>query len=312
MKKAFAFPVICLCASFTTPTWAEGWDFKTGLNLGSRTLAFDQHFDQGPLSVPGFSTQPAKRTANYTQTFRSADLTATASRSNFYVTVNYETSLDAENGVVQTTISDPTGSSSSDYAFDFTRHDYAINFGWNALGNFSVFTGYKYGETDSSRNAVFGIVGSPNGKVDSTFKESGPFIGVSNNWVYEAGILTLSTAYAYMTGNYDESGNEIIFAQALSPTHVKAVVQNALRYDGHTDGFSANLSWNVVTTEHFAYYFGARWQHYEFSANSNITWTFYDVDTSVPSMIVIPLHGSGQVHNSETITGLYAGINYLF
>ena len=304
----FAFSIV----SATYVHANDELDFKTGLNIGSRTINFNQNFDQGSLSVPGFSTKPAHRTADFTQTFRSADLSATINWSSIYITANYESNIDAENGVVTTSYTDATSSSSNDHAFNFTRHDYAINLGWNAFDNFSVFTGYKFGQLNSSRNATFGTVGSPKGTVDSTFTEDGPFVGSSYSWIFAPGVLTASIAYAYMTGKYDESGDEIIYAQTISPTHVKAVVQNAMQYDGHTNGLSANLSWNVLSTDHFAYFFGARWQHYEFSANTDITWKFYDVDTSIPSRTVVPLHGTGKVTNSETITALYAGINYTF
>jgi hypothetical protein len=239
-------------------------------------------------------------------------MSVTANWSDFYVTANYETTIDSETGAVSTSYTDATNSLKNDFSFDFSRDDYAINLGWNAIDNFSVFAGYKAGETTTSRDTAFGTLGVPHGKVDSSFKESGPFVGVSYSWVFKPGVLTLSTAYAYMNGKYDESGDEIIFAQTVAPTHVLAVVQNAMKYEGHTDGISANLSWNVLISEHFAYYYSVRWQQYKFNANTDLTWRSYDIDTSVPSYIVVPLKGTGDVNNSETLTAFYAGINYLF
>lgn len=314
-----------LCsAAYAEPAKENSLVFKGGVNLGFRTLDFEQDFDQGVLTNGAVSTNPAKRKTDYHQSFRSADFSLAAAWSDFYLAGNYETNISTEDSTVSATFTDldpvnGTSTSSGSARFEFDRDDYYVTLGWNAFDSFSVFTGYKSGTTDTTRpTRSLNLLGAWSAsEVDTTFKEAGPFVGMSYNWPMGHGVLTLTGAYAYMKGDYEEEGNEVIYQRLFllpNPDVLLAISQQALDYDGHTDGLSFNLSWNVLASDHVGYYFGLRWQQYEFDADTSVNWVFYDIvdPFGAPAVTASPLSGPGEVSNSETLTSFYAGVNYLF
>jgi len=304
--------------SFAEDTADNAVNFKTSANLGFRTFNFEQNFDQGALLVNGNTfAQPAKRTADYTVDFKSVELTMALAWRQIYATLNYETSIDTQLGTYDASYTPLSGGnppSHGEASFDFKRNDYALTVGWNVIDNFSLFTGYKAGKTDTSRPATTydpNLNQSIQSNATTTFKEDGPFIGASYSWIIGHGTLTFSSAWAYMNGNFQSAGEEVIIDHKPPPVNTDyALTQQALNYNGHTNGLSFNLSWNVQATNNIGYYYGAKYQRYNFDANTDVTWKFYDRN-ALPATIYT-IQGPGSVKNTETVTAFYAGVNYTF
>lgn len=291
---------------------ADELAFKTSFGISSRSLDFNQNIDQGPLTTPGTPTQPAKRTTQYDVDFKSLDLNILGTWEDFYLALDINNSFETQDGSFSASYTDINTNSKGEAGFSFDRNDYSLTLGWVMTDHFSLFTGYKNGRTRTSR---------PGKTIDATntiypadittdFVETGPFVGASFTQPMGHGILVITTAYAYMSGNFDAEGDELI-ADINTPPNDFAATEKAFSYNGHTNGFNFNVSWNIPVSEHTSYYFGAKYQQYEFSADTDITWEFYDRRFGLPATVYL-FKGTGSVENSETLTGFYGGVNYLF
>ena len=297
------FITTLLCASESAYA-ADDWNFKSSFNIGFRTLDFGQDFEQGTLYYQNLpAIQSAARTTDYKVDFKSIDLTLAAAWKQWFATFNYERSLDTQDGTFDSTYASSNGNPAShgQASFAFDREDFAFTLGWNAVGGLSIFTGYKYGQTDTSRPAK--TLNQAPIYASSSFKEDGPFAGLGYSWAIGHGILTTSVAYAYMNGKFSSQGEELIFQTANS-----ALTYEALNYNGHTDGLSCNLSWNVQATDSIGYYYGVKYQHYSFNADTSETWKLYDLQNTNTYLF----SGNGKVNNVDTVTAFYAGVNYTF
>lgn len=291
---------------------ADEMVFKTSFGISSRTLDFSQDINQGPLTTPGAPTQPAKRTSEYNIDFKSMDLNILGTRGDVYIAFDVSNSFDTQDGSFSATYTDINTNSQGEASFSFDRNDYSLTMGWMLSDDVSLFTGYKSGRTLTSRPGrttdETNIIRATD--ISTEFAESGPFIGASFNKRIGHGILVITGAYAYMSGEFHAEGDELI-ADVQVPPDDFAATEKALSYDGHTNGFNFNISWNIPVSDHTSYYFGAKHQQYEFSADTDITWEFYDRRFGLPATVYL-FKGTGTVENSETLTGLYAGVNYLF
>lgn len=291
---------------------ADEFVLKTGFGISSRTLDFSQDIDQGPLTTPGTPTQPAKRTSDYNIDFKSFDLNILGSWQHYYLAFDISKSFDTQDGSFNATYTDINTNSQGEASFSFDRNDYSLTFGWLMADELSLFAGYKSGRTLTSRPGrtidETNVIRATD--ISSEFAESGPFIGASYNKRLGHGIFVLTGAYAYMSGDFHAEGDELIADNQVPPNDF-AATEKALSYDGHTNGLNFNISWNVPVSDHTSYYFGAKYQRYEFSADTDITWEFYDRRFGLPATVYL-FKGTGTVENSETLTGFYAGMNYLF
>jgi hypothetical protein len=283
--------------------------WAVGMKMGFKTLDVEREFDQGALTFGAFRTNPMHRTVEFSENFATVDLSLTAAWANYYATLNYETNVDTEEGIIELNNIEfaPAGQVRTDREtkMDLDRDDWAFTFGWNLRPRWTLFTGYKSGTTNADRYVptVENFQAREVGKIESEFTEAGPFVGAAYAMPVGHGYLSFSAAYARMAGEYEETGSELIF---FSP--VFGVTQNALEYDGDTDAIGLAINWNVPVTDHWSYYLGVKHQRYSFDADTDVTWNLV-----FPfARIRVPLTGKGEVDNSETTTGFYGGINYQF
>jgi hypothetical protein len=123
-----------------------------------------------------------------------------------------------------------------------SRSDIDITIGRQVVDNWSLFAGYKRGDTDVtfiSREAEDeGIIEA----TEENYEFSGPYIGLSHSWRFEkAGSLSLTVAYAFLSAdnvfaaNVDDSDEE----DELEFDDISG------RNKGDLEGLSYALSWTM-------------------------------------------------------------------
>lgn len=167
------------------------------------------------------------------------------------------------------------------------RREYDLSVGYALPAGFTVFGGYKFGETRIdlvSREAI--DAGAPE-TFENTFEEAGPYIGGSWEYVFEqAGAVSFSFAYAWLDadnrfgGTVDEAdeGDEPEFDDFLGRVRADA------------NGIGLGVRWSKGLTDTLGYYATVRWQR-------------YDQDLSQQGL---------RVSAQETFTELGMGLTYSF
>lgn len=185
----------------------------TGLHLGYSNFAFAEKLDQ-EISFPSVSVP------------------VTLALNNWQLSAN-----------LQTTLSDAKISEEEDVG-EASRDDLDITLGYRLSSNWTVFGGYKYGNTDiefTPRDAD--DEDEPLAITNESYEQKGPFLGVSYSWQFErAGNLSFTLAYAKLDATNDFSAN----------TDEEEEDDEAIEFDditgrvnGNTQGFSYSLAWTM-------------------------------------------------------------------
>lgn len=135
-------------------------------------------------------------------------------------------------------------------AVNAQHDDWAISLGYMITEQWSVFAGYKSGNTEWDQ-----IVTKINitERWDGRFEQDGPFIGVSYSLPIEPGVLTFRAAYAYLNGTFER--NTYIVGRDLNDN---------VKLDGNSNAYSLGLSWTQSLTENLGFSIGANYQNYDF------------------------------------------------
>ncbi|ARN73399.1 hypothetical protein [Oceanicoccus sagamiensis] len=186
--------------------------------------------------------------------FKVVSLTARAGYRDFYAAVNLSQSFDdadvSEEG--------ETG--------DASREDYDITLGWNITPEFTVFGGYKTGETEIDFKARDSVIEDAEGDITAaftdTFEESGLFVGVGYGIsLGTAGQLGFSIAYADMDADNDLTG---------TPDEGDMDEEDDVDFDdltgtfsGDVSGYSAAAQWSIPLSDSLVYQAIIRYNSYE-------------------------------------------------
>ena len=123
-----------------------------------------------------------------------------------------------------------------------SRSDIDITIGRQVVDNWSLFAGYKRGDTDIT---FINREAEDDGGIESieeNYEFSGPYVGLSHSWRFEkAGSLSLTVAYAFLSAdnvfaaNVDEldEGDELEFDDISGSN------------EGDLEGLSYALSWTM-------------------------------------------------------------------
>jgi hypothetical protein len=170
---------------------------------------------------------------------------------------------------------------------DASRTDYDLTVGWNIAPQWTLFGGYKGGETEIDfkvRDAVLEEAGA--GAVAAftdSFEESGIFVGVGYGLsLGDAGQLSFSAAYADMdadnklTATLDESDDmDDVDFDDLSGT-----------FSGDVSGYSVAAQWTMPLTDHLLYQALVRYNNYQQEIDDTVQGVKvrFDVDESFVEM----------------------------
>lgn len=164
-----------------------------------------------------------------------------------------------------------------------SRYDLDLTIGYKVNDQWSVFGGYKDGETEidfSPRES--GMATS------ESYAQDGPYIGASYSWRFErAGSLNFSVAYALLdaTNNFSANTDEPEEGEALEFDDLTGLVT------GETSGFSYAATWTMPLSSNLLY-------------QSRLKVNDYRQDITQEG---VKFEGIG-----ETLTRLSLGIAYVF
>ena len=133
-----------------------------------------------------------------------------------------------------------------------TRTDYALTFGYNLGKGWSVFGGYKYGETSADTASI--DFNPPGEFLLNTFDivEEGPYIGASGNFSLDAkDVLNISVAYASMKSDFINRASDAGGGGTGAPSS-----------DGDAAGFSLALKWAHELTSDTLFNVGLKLNRY--------------------------------------------------
>jgi hypothetical protein len=187
---------------------------------------------------------------------------------------------------LQTTLSDAQISEEEELG-RASRDDLDITLGYQISNNWTVFTGYKSGDTNiqfSPRDAEdededFAIT-------TERYEQKGPFLGFSYSWRFEkAGTLSFSTAYAILdatndfTANIDDEKDEEEQEEEIEFDDITG------RVSGDTKGFSYSLTWTMPVASNLVFQTRFKVNDYKQDIVFNNT-EFSDIDESYTSLHV--------------------------
>lgn len=246
-------------------SWADGFpdDLRvvTGVSFGYSDFSFDEKLDHN-ISFPSVSVPIALTSGNW------------------QVSAN-----------LQSTLQDADISEEEDVG-KASRDDYDFTVGYRATQHWTLFAGYKYGKTsiqftprDSEDDDELMVT-------DESYKQSGPFIGVSYGWRFEnAGSLNISVAYADLSATNNFSAN-------TDDEDEEGESDEAIEFDditgnvtGDTKGLSYSVSWTMPISSNLLFQTRLKLNDYQQDIDYQGT-RFNDID--------------------ETFTSLHVGVAYVF
>lgn len=208
----------------------------------------------------------------------------------------------------QSTLNDVASSETEQQSPDFNTRfgdvnaqhsDWAISLGYMITDQWSVFAGYKSGNTewDQVRQRNFlppesGLAQSS--KINGQFDQNGPFVGTSYSFLIGPGALTFKAAYAYLDGNYEDS---LLVGYPSPPQSI------GYKLDGNSNAYSIGISWTQPLANNMGLSLGANYQRYKFEMSGGGSETINGVATG------LTVNGVPMTEELLTIT---ASLTYTF
>lgn len=148
---------------------------------------------------------------------------------------------------------------------DAQHSDWAISLGYAITDQWSVFAGYKSGNTEwdqtsqrdypPSHSNLWTITRKFNGK----FYQDGPFVGTSYSFLIGPGVLTFKAAYAYLDGT-QETNEENVYIYRDPPESRTA----QWKLDGNSNAYSLGVLWTQSLADNLGLSLGANYHNYSF------------------------------------------------
>ena len=177
-SKAAAISVMIVPHFAMANTLLDDARLVTGVSLGYSNFSFPEKLDQ-KISFP------------------SVTVPLTLALDNWQLSAN-----------LQTTLSDAKISEEEDVG-EASRDDLDVTLGYRISKHWTLFGGYKYGNTDvqfTPRDSE--DEDEPLAITNESYEQKGPFLGASYSWQFErAGNLSFSIAYAKLDAFNDFSAN---------------------------------------------------------------------------------------------------------
>ncbi|MBL8252057.1 MAG: hypothetical protein JNJ76_00460 [Candidatus Competibacter sp.] len=185
----------------------------------------------------------------------------------------------------QSTLDDTAYSSFEEIVDAFTIHegdvdaqhyDWALSIGYLITDQWSVFVGYKAGNTEWDQAYNFNprppfdtTKLALTGKIDGEFEQDGPFLGTSYSFPVGPGVLSVKAAYAYLDGTYKRSAYGVIYPP-FSGTPEELDVYSYGKLNGNSDAYSFGISWSQPISHNLGYSVGANYHRYEFDMSGTL------------------------------------------
>lgn len=146
---------------------------------------------------------------------------------------------------------------------DAQHFDWAISIGYMLNEQWSIFAGYKVGNTEwdqSARDVLPNSTVITDAKLNAKFDQGGPFLGTSYSLPIGSGLLTFKAAYAYLDGTYkwENSGT------AYDPNPYPGSYLIGWDLDGNSNAYSFGISWTQSITDSIGYSLSANYHRYKF------------------------------------------------
>lgn len=237
MKKMHSWCLVVLFLAVSTggARAEEASDFAVvgGVSFGFKNVEFD-------VVDKKFNPQ-----------FVTVDVSFTAAYKRAYLTLDYDPSIKD-----YVTLNDtPNASGGIDnQMLLFSRLDYSVTLGYNVWRDLNLFAGYKYGETRVSLFSDATKIVPPKPEEfnqEISFREVGPFAGLSYAFRFEKGSLSMSAAYARLDGKF-------VFTNVVGKVISK----------GDTDGLSIGLGWSGPLVGNLSYAIGYKGHRYKYRQDS--------------------------------------------
>lgn len=207
--------------------------------------------------------------------FVTLDWSVIAAYQSYYVKFNYDQSVKDYFQINNT----PSGGGGNDTgSILLEREDVGITFGYSITDNASLFGGYTRGETSGiatgsyeSNLATFPADSKFRNSTVS-FKEDGPFIGVSySHYLKSSGSFSFSAAYAQLDGEVVIDG-----AETALDTGVTTFSSDAIT--GDANGFSYSVTWSDQFSDSVLYNISLKSTKYKFDAPLTSSGDSFDFD----------------------------------
>lgn len=168
--------------------------------------------------------------------FPMLNLGLSATYRRYYLSVNFEKSLEAQTLVQDVSIGDSNISQVAGGEVD--REEQTLTLGFRVLDNLSVFGGLIDGETDAKFTVRYEDPNISDQELNETYSEDGPFLGVSTGMqVGQWGRVGFSIAYAVLSAE-----NDVVRVEKGAGAQSGTVIANTI--EGDTTGLSYSVSWS--------------------------------------------------------------------
>ena len=190
----------------------------------------------------------------------------------FFSDLYYQTILDqtAYSGFIEHRQTDDNITEDINYGdVSGQRQDWAISFGYMITDQWSVFAGYRSGNTKWDQTTNIYAYQEPYGQskfdnnLSNRFEQDGPFLGTSYSLSIGPGLFTIKAAYTYLNGAYKYYENWIYY-----PPPYNGEGYESFRFesnlDGNSNAFLIGLSWMQWLTENLELSLEANYHRYKF------------------------------------------------
>lgn len=153
---------------------------------------------------------------------------------------------------------------------DAQHSDWAISLGYAINDQWSVFAGYKSGNTEWDQTFKQNFPPPDpsliaNGQLNAEFAQDGPFIGTSYSFLIGPGALTFKAAYAYLDGTYKWNANATVYDD---PPYDQI---SQWKLDGNSNAYSLGVSWTQLMANNLGFSLGANYHNYKFDMSGTST-----------------------------------------
>lgn len=207
--------------------------------------------------------------------FVTIDWSIIASHKSYYAKINYDQSIKDHFQINNT----PSGGGGTDTgSITLEREDVGITFGYSISDNVSLFAGFTRGETSGiatdsyeSNLATFPADSKFRNSTVS-FKEDGPFIGVSySHYLQGSGSFNFSAAYAQLNGEVAIDTFETALDSGVTTFSTDAIT-------GDANGFSYSVTWSDRFSDSVLYNISLKSTKYKFDAPLTSSGDDFDFD----------------------------------
>ena len=206
-------------------------------------------------------------------------LGATVAVKRFFGDIYYQSTLN-ETAYSDEQVTRPDNSKAYYGSVDAQHSDWALSLGYRFTDQWSVFAGYKSGNTDWDQLVRIDRPDPDsrtiqNGSFAVKFDQDGPFVGTSYSFLIGPGVLTLKAAYAYLNGTYTSDFNSVCLPPNTNCTDGPVSILQQFNWGGNSNAFSIGASWTQAMTDNLGLSIGANYHQYKFDTDGTKSFTNY-------------------------------------